>query len=63
MADSYRPFIFLDFHGHSSKKYVFAYGPDYSIDHAYFLPSRLLPKLLEKESKAFRYYACSYKIG
>ena len=42
LAAKHKPFVFLDFHGHSSKKYVFAYGPDYSIDHRYFLQSRLL---------------------
>lgn len=46
LAYELRPFIFLDFHGHCSKKYIFSYGPDYSIDHKFFIESRLLPKLI-----------------
>jgi cytosolic carboxypeptidase protein 2/3 len=63
LASQLKPFLFLDFHGHCSKKYIFTYGPDYSIDHRYFLQSRLLPKLIEKNTKSFRYYACSFRIN
>ena len=59
----FKPTMFLDFHGHSSSKNIFAYGPDYSIDSKFFLPSRLFAKLVSKSAKAFRYYACSFKIS
>lgn len=59
----FKPIVFLDFHGHSSKKNIFAYGPDYSIDNKYFLPSRLLCKQISKDAKAFRYYGCSFKLS
>lgn len=58
-----KPFIFLDFHGHSAKKNVFVYGPDYAIDSPFYLPSRLLPKIISKKTSAFRYYACMFKIN
>lgn len=54
--------MFLDFHGHSSMKNIFTFGPDYSIDHRYYLPSRLFSKLISKCTRSFRYYACSFKI-
>jgi len=62
VASLYNCHIFFDFHGHSSKKYVFTYGPNYPLDHRYFLPCRLLPKLISKSSDAFRYYSCNFKI-
>lgn len=31
MAAKNNPQIFLDFHGHSAKKNVFIYGPDYKL--------------------------------
>jgi len=31
LATKHKPLIYLDFHGHSGKKNVFAYGPDYGI--------------------------------
>lgn len=63
IASMFKPMMFLDFHGHSSKKNIFAYGPDYSIDNKYFLLSRLLCKQISKHTKAFRYYGCSFKLS
>lgn len=37
---------FLDFHGHSSQKNIFSYGPNYDERHKKFLHSRFLPKAL-----------------
>lgn len=62
LAAKYHPTLFLDFHGHSSKKNIFTYGPDYGIDHRYFLTSRLFSKLVSKSCKPFRYYACQFRI-
>ncbi len=55
--------MFLDFHGHSAKKNIFSYGPEYGIDNKYFLPCRLFSKLISRCSKAFRYYGCSFRIS
>jgi len=63
IAHKFNPFIFLDFHGHSGKKNVFMYGPDYGVDHRNFLSSRILPKLISKVTNAFRYYGCLFKIS
>jgi cytosolic carboxypeptidase protein 2/3 len=62
LATKFKPFMFLDFHGHSSRKNIFTYGPDYSIDNRYFLPSRVFPKLISKYTKSFRYYSCNFRI-
>ena len=63
LAQKTNPFIFLDFHGHSAKKNVFMYGPNYSIDHKHYLTSRIYPKIISKLSKAFRFYSCVFKIS
>jgi murein tripeptide amidase MpaA len=31
LASKYNPYMYLDFHGHSAKKNVFMYGPDYNL--------------------------------
>jgi hypothetical protein len=62
-ATQFKPFMFLDYHGHSCKKNIFVYGPDYTIDNRYFLPSRLFPKLISKCTKSFRYYACNFRVS
>lgn len=58
LASQIKPIIFIDFHGHSSKKNIFTYGPDYTIDDRYFIPTRLFPKAISKSTSSFRYYAC-----
>ena len=37
--------MFLDLHGHSVKKNIFAYGPEYPIFDINYFKCRLLPKL------------------
>ena len=63
IAQKSNPFIYLDFHGHSTKKNAFMYGPNYSIDHKFYLPTRLYPKIISKMTPAFRYYSCIFKIS
>ncbi len=38
--------FYFDFHGHSSKKNLFSYGPDHSPRNIYYFKSRILPKLV-----------------
>ena len=38
---------FLDFHGHSQKKNVFMYGPDFPIYKTNFYKCRILAKMLD----------------
>ena len=56
-------FIYLDFHGHSIKKNVFAYGPEYPIIHKNYYESRMIPKLISCKTNTFRYYSCIFKIA
>lgn len=51
--------MFVDLHGHSAKRNVFMYG----MDSVGSLQSRILPKLLSKQTEMFRYYACSFKLS
>lgn len=54
--------MFIDFHGHSSRKNVFMYGPENSIMDKYYYESRIFPRLLSKKTEMFRYYSCIFKI-
>ena len=42
--------LFLDFHGHSVKKNVFAYGPEYPIIHKYYYECRMFPKIVSAKT-------------
>ena len=54
--------MFMDFHGHSVKKNVFMYGPEYNIMDRYYYESRIFPRILSKRTPMFRYYSCVFKI-
>ena len=55
--------MFLDFHGHSIKKNVFMYGPEFPIIHRHYYECRVFPKLLGNNTPMFRYYSCSFKVS
>ena len=55
--------IYLDLHGHSVKKNVFFYGPDYNMAHNYYNESRDFAKILGNLTPMFRYYSCIFKIS
>ena len=55
--------MFLDFHGHSVKKNVFMYGPEFPIIQRQYYECRVFPKLLGNSTNMFRYYSCSFKIS
>ena len=63
IAEESKPETFIDFHGHSSKKNVFIYGPDYKIEDRQYLMCRVFPKLISKKTEAFRYYSCMFRIS
>lgn len=58
-----KPDLYLDFHGHSAKKNVFLYGPEYKLQDRDYIASRLFPKFISKKTEAFRYYACLFKVS
>ncbi len=41
--------MFLDLHGHSIKKNVFLYGPEYPIYHKNYYLSKLYAKMISKK--------------
>jgi hypothetical protein len=55
--------MFLDFHGHSTKKNTFMYGPEFPIVERYYYEARIFPKLLGNATPMFRYYSCIFKIN
>lgn len=63
--DEYRDnfLMFLDFHGHSVKKNVFMYGPEFSITNKSYYDCRIFPKILSDCTNMFRYYSCMFKVS
>lgn len=55
--------MFLDLHGHSVKKNVFAYGPEYPIFDLKYYTSRMFCKILAKNNEMFRYYSCIFRVN
>ena len=47
---------FIDMHGHSRKKNVFIYGPQYPLSSEKYCRTRILSKLLSEETEMFRYH-------
>jgi hypothetical protein len=56
-------YLYLDFHGHSSKKNAFSYGPAYKISDTEYYKAKLLPKLTSLKTPMFRYYSCIFRIA
>lgn len=55
----YKMFLYIDFHGHASKKGVFMYGNHFSnISEA--VECKLLPKLMSINSQHFHFDACNF---
>ena len=52
---------FVDMHGHSRKKNVFIYGPQFSLSSDKYYRARIIPKLLAEETSKFRYHSCQFK--
>ena len=52
---------FIDMHGHSRKKNVFIYGPQFPLSSDKYYRTRIIPKLLSEETSKFRYHSCQFK--
>jgi hypothetical protein len=55
-------FAYIDIHGHSRKKSIFMYGPEYQLQSNKYFKSRILPKLLDEKSEMFRFHSCKFKV-
>ncbi|EAR82912.1 zinc carboxypeptidase family protein (macronuclear) [Tetrahymena thermophila SB210] len=55
--------IFIDLHGHSVKKNVFVYGPEFPIYDLNYYKCRIFPKLMGEQTDMFRYYSSIFKIS
>ena len=53
---------FIDMHGHSRKKNVFMYGPEFPIHDNRYLETRVLPKLMSENHEMFRFYSCRFRV-
>lgn len=54
--------MFLDLHGHSVKKNVFLYGPEYDIWETNYYKTRIFPKIISNRTPMFRYYSINLDI-
>ena len=55
--------MFLDLHGHSIKKNVFLYGPEYDIWETNYYRTRIFPKIISSKTDMFRYYSCLFRVA
>ncbi len=53
---------FLDLHGHSAKRSIFAFGPEWPITDLNYQRARIIPRLIDRLSIMFRFYSCSFRI-
>jgi hypothetical protein len=56
-------FAFIDLHGHSLKKNVFLYGPEFPVYDTNYMKSRMLAKMLAERTAMFRYYGCMFRVS
>lgn len=54
---------FFDLHGHSIKRNVFIYGPEYPTNKKEYFVSKFIPKLLGHKTEMFRFNSCSFKVS
>lgn len=58
-----RLMFFFDLHGHSVKKNVFLYGPEYDIWETNYYKTRIFPKIIANKTPMFRYYSCLFRVS
>ena len=58
-----RLIFFLDMHGHSVKKNVFLYGPEYEIWETNYYKTRIFPKIISSKTEIFRFYSCLFRVA
>lgn len=54
--------LFLDYHGHSTRKNSFVLGPGI-FDSQMINDIRVLPKLMAEYTEIFRYPSCSFRLS
>ena len=54
---------FLDFHGHSIKKNVFTYGPEYEMWTTKYEKAKAFPKTLAAKTEIFRFQSCMFRVA
>lgn len=55
-------FMFLDFHGHFSKKGSFLYGPCYPLHDLNYFYTKIMAKLLSERTQIFRYHSSRFVL-
>lgn len=63
LTDTYRKklLLFMDYHGHSTRKNAFLLGPGI-FDAQMISDVRILPKIMANYTEIFRYPSCSFRI-
>ena len=62
-AKKIKVWAYLDFHGHSTKKNVFIYAPEFPVHSPYYYKNKILPKLISLRTDMFRFHSCIFRVA
>ena len=58
-----RVFLFVDMHGHFSKKGSFIYGPHFPMHNSLYLKTKIIPRLMGERTEMFRYFSSKFRVS
>lgn len=58
-----RVFLFVDMHGHFSKKGSFIYGPYFPIHNTMYYKTKIIPRLIGERTEMFRYHSSKFHVS
>ena len=56
-------FLFVDMHGHFSKKGSFIYGPHYPMHNTMYFKTKIIPRLIGERTDMFRYFSSKFRVS
>jgi cytosolic carboxypeptidase protein 2/3 len=62
-TDQKKIFLFIDIHGHFSKKGSFIYGPSFPMHNSMYIKTKLIPRLMGERTEMFRYYSSKFNVS
>lgn len=62
-AKNTKIWAYLDFHGHSLRKNVFIYTPQFPFHSPEYYRVKVLPMILSKKTDMFRFHSCIFRIS
>jgi len=55
--------MFVDMHGHFSKKGSFIYGPHFPMHNSMYFKSKIIPRLIGERTDMFRFYSSKFRVS